>query len=360
MKTLDSTRERTGGTIKLLLIGIVALAISFAVTVAPVGPFANSIDSAFAGNSIRVGSMSKVGTYSTDKYVRFNTNPGIVSIRFSLGSNMLDLPNARQDQGLAMQTWGSNNTIAQRFNITQWGSNKYLYRIQVAGSGKYLKDGLGNGRLVQTSWKKYKSQLWYIIKVRNSSAYMFKNYQTGKYISVPSGRMGTKIGMTQRATAGSRVYINSANLFNGTTEYLRKYDSISWGTGMNLDVRYGSTANGATVQTYWWNATSAQKWQIVPFANGMYYIKSGVATNRYLTDRCNGSVTVEANRSYRAGVMYNVQLWRLIIADDGGIIFQNVATGKYLSGQNSSGCSTWMNGSYSGTYNRSAIRWTTL
>ena len=278
--------------------------------------------------------------------VNFNGNGGTVKGSSSLSINKgasigTSIPSAIR-KGYVFNGWytASNGgskietSTAISSNITayaHWYESLYIptfypsnrqsgiFRIKNVKSGKYLtavKNENGS-QIVQSSYSSSGSQLWRISSVIDEGEkYQYiVNCNGGKCLDMRNGSIELSTAL-QLYTYGGGANKRWSILGRGNGNY-----SIhSLATGRAVDIRGGSTDNGAVVQSYYYNASEAQlfKFEEMPTRTIMFYdnisnnyltsLKSNEASNCYTT-RDSSAVTVSPNKisgiltinSYKAG-----------------------------------------------------------
>lgn len=249
---------------------------------------------------------------------------------YSFGSvndgRMMDIYAGSMANGANVQTWDSNNSAAQRYELTYLGDG--FYKIAVEGTGKVLEvsgaSSANGANLHQYQWNGNDSQKWEFVKdsrgnytiysklgtcidVAGASkknganiqlyAYNGSNAQKWKvtkteYRPISDGEYWLKSSLnTNRVIdieGGGTQNGKNAQLYDLNDSAAQKfvvtyagngyYKITARHSGKVLDVYAGSAANGANVDQYAWNGTAAQLWKFVPAGNGRYYIKSKLGT----------------------------------------------------------------------------------
>lgn len=287
----------------------------------------------------------------------------------------LDLCGGSLSDGENIQIFASNNSAAQKYEIT-YMKNGY-YKIIVEKSGKSLDVAAAskeNGtNLQQYEWNGTDAQLWRFIDVGDGSYYI--KSKLGTVLDVWSGQMidRTNVWMYELNETDAQkwnlknieeypvqegVYsirsglstnkvldIWAASLNDGANVQLYTsnktdaqkfklsyagsgfYTITSVSSGKVLDVYGASTKNGANVQQYTSNNSDAQLWKFVDIGNGKYYIRSklGKMLDVYAANTMDGSniQLYEANGS-------NAQLWGVKRVEKGNDLEQPVEDGSYI------------------------------
>lgn len=238
---------------------------------------------------------------------------------------VLDVNSASEADGANVQTYQSNDTSAQRFEIYYVGNG--YYQISAEHSGKVLDvmnaSNVSGSNVWQYSPNGSDAQLWRILSAGNGSYYIQSKLGTVLDLNRNSAVSGTNVqaaymetGNTQkwkftesdyrpikdglytlRSAANQDLTVDIANAsaddggnawiytYNGTPaqrffiEYVDNgyYKIVSEHSGRVLDVANGSRASGTNVWQYAWNGSDAQLWKFVNTGNG-YYIRSKLGT----------------------------------------------------------------------------------
>lgn len=252
---------------------------------------------------------------------------GIYTLYSAAAKDMvMDIDSGRTDDFANVQLYQSNETLAQKFRVEYNGNG--FYKIMNWNSGKSLdvagasdKEG---ANLQQYTYNGSDAQLWEIYDAGNGYYYVVSNL--GTCIDLASGSVvnGANIQMadlsgkdtqkwlfekteTVQFTEGTYVISNFANAkkvldvdgasnTNGANIQLygrnnssaqrykievvdgRYYRIIVEGSGKVLDVASGSANTGANLQQYEWNGSDAQLWEFIDAGDGSYYIVSKLGT----------------------------------------------------------------------------------
>lgn len=294
--------------------------------------------------------MSRYKTNGTDsqKFSFLPTDPNVApcedlgldgwyAISSSINeSYVLDVAAASKENGANVQLYKGNGTLAQMFKFAYLDG---YYQIICAGSGKALD--VDDGNVVPTTnvqqWtasSTNENQLFSIVE-NDDGTYTLTSKSSGLVLDVNGGKAANSKnvqGYTSNGTAAQKFTLKKC------TDYLANgiYTiSPSVGSGRSVDVKSGSTSEGANVQAYSTNNTLAQKWQVkkVDGVDNTYTLEN-LGSGLLLTADSNGNVCQrKANDSA-------TQQWVPEITTNGGIVLTNVASGKVLdiaSGSTKSG-----------------------
>jgi hypothetical protein len=252
------------------------------------------------------------------------TEGTIVSIApWKVSTSRLDIASASRADGAFIQTYASNNTLAQKFEVKV--SSPGIYTFQALCSGGYLAED-ATGKAVQAvATTPDDTMRWELSYAPGGIA--FTNVFTGHALTL-SGTVLTLVAPTRLAAqsfritevpliatnayylfttrAGLSLDVQSASLADGAALWLytpnatpaQKFKVVSAGgnyvslsnaySGKVLDVKGGSSVAGVAIQQYTSNGTAAQKWQLIPTGDGYFYLKSALGTYLSAASDSNG------------------------------------------------------------------------
>ncbi|WP_114383104.1 RICIN domain-containing protein [Paenibacillus prosopidis] len=124
---------------------------------------------------------------------------------------------------------------------------------------------------------------------------------------------------------GTQGYTNSSLYAASTFEgyyYIKNKNS-----GLYLDVANGSADDGTNIQQWSYNGSNAQKFRIVYFGNGDYYMLTANSSYKSAVDVVNGSSANGANINQWTYWGGNPQLFKIQQNDDGTVAFLTKASG---------------------------------
>lgn len=255
---------------------------------------------------------------------------GVVSFAVSKNSaKVIDVAGGSMNEGANVQLYGSNKSLAQKYQLSYVGNG--LYTIKNLKSGLYLsvKDNASStGSNVQLeSFRNVIGQCWYL--VADGEGYVIRNARSGLALDAAGGKTDNATNIqiyTANGTSAQRYLVKEAQVLEN--------DTYSFATGINpiryfaLEVYGGSTESGANVQLYKGNGTDAQKWKVAYVGNGAYTltnVKSGL-----LLSVEDGSTENDANVCQLEDSSDKSQQWIIEYEVGGGYRFKNVKSGKYL------------------------------
>ena len=246
------------------------------------------------------------------------------------GSKVMDVNGASHDDDAKVQLFSWNQSDAQLFVLHEVGNG--LYEVVNVESGKAVEVGNGltaNGSKVnQYSRNGTISQHWNIID-NGDKTFTFVNCNSGKAIDVPSGVASDYVQLqvyssnktkaqrwTLEESLTSRDRIDQFALdHKGTVDEGVYAIASSNSPTQVIDVAAGSAANGANVQLYESNGSSAQRWQFTEDENGYLTIKN-VGSQKVLDVYCGLKANGTNIQQYDSNNSY-AQKW-IAVEDDNG------------------------------------------
>jgi uncharacterized protein YjdB len=195
----------------------------------------------------------------------------------------LDIQGASAANGAKVQIWEFNNTSAQRFSFTR-GTDGY-YTIKSVSSSKVLDVAGGiaaSGRVInQYASNGTDAQKWTIAKNGDGSYTISPKLNTKLCLDIQGGSAanGAVVQLyAKNNTAAQRFKLvaPAPALANGTYTVGASY------ANKVLDVSGASTANGANIQLWASNGTSAQKFKLSYNTATGYYTITNAGSNKVL------------------------------------------------------------------------------
>ena len=294
---------------------------------------------AASGKYVDVASAGLFSGTNIQQYAGNSTNAQLWSARknedgsFTFVSKtnalVMDVKSGRAANGSNIQCYSSNGNKAQKFTLKKRENllNNGVYTIRPAISSTRVLDvkfaSTANGANVQLySSNGSQAQKWSVSLVQGrSSVYTLRSVVSGKYLSMDSnGNVCQRSG----ATDGSQYW--RASISAGKTVFTNeKYGKV-------LDVSGASNRDGANIQGYKWNSTSAQRFTLDGTAilgNGTYAIKCA-ADNSQVLDVASGSRNNGANVQVYKSNNTGAQKWNIARNGDGTYRIVNAQSGKAL------------------------------
>ena len=239
------------------------------------------------------------------------------------GSNstqVLDVKGSSLSDSANVQTYASNNTSAQRYEILANGDGYYRIRIESSGKVLDIKGGssAAGANVQQYSWNGTDAQLWKFVDAGDGKYYILSKKGTVLGLNAESAVSGTNVETddltgepsqkwslveTEYRPVENGTYVitsygdggKAATEKNGNLQLesfinsdSQKFEVSYVGEGYykillksddtSIDIKGGSSAAKANVQLYKWNGTDAQLWKFLSAGDGSYYIRSKVGT----------------------------------------------------------------------------------
>lgn len=238
-------------------------------------------------------------------------------------SKVFDIKNGAPESGAHLQTYTSNNSLAQRFEVEIVGKNEF--RIRTAASGGWLT--ASNGEIIQSGVKSdpvTTANTWRAIW-KNGFFSLICGQDDNLALTIVDG-MAVLRAVNERDAEYQHFIFRPAQLISDGYYEI----SSAVGNDMVLDVANGSFSNQANVQIYEKNDTNAQKFHIV--WNGDGYVIT-VGRSDYALDAKNGGTTSGTNVWLYEQNGTKAQIWIAEIADRGGVVFINSLSGLALDVQ---------------------------
>ena len=246
---------------------------------------------------------------------------GTYTLGNGLNTNLvLDVDSASQADYANVQLYTSNDTSAQRFEITYVGGG--YYKITAEHSGKAVDilnaSNASGANVQQYTWNGSDAQLWKFVDAGNGMYYVRSKLGTVLGLSTESAAAGTNVCMQNMSQTNSKKWkitesesrpikdgkyvisnilseyqvlcVKNGNVELGTysgsgdqifnISYVGNgyYKIISEATSKSFDVYSGLVDAGTNLQEWTWNGSDAQLWKFIDNGDGSFYIKSKLGT----------------------------------------------------------------------------------
>lgn len=243
------------------------------------------------------------------------------------GRRLIEIGGASSSDGASAQTYSDNGTSAQRWRVSH-DAKGYVVLLN-ANSGKSLDIASGSSRpgarVQQYASNGSRAQRWVAVK-NGDGVVLHSAVADGIVLDIPSGRAANGVALQTWTANGSAAQRWIATNETTTIAELAKANvntlpdgiyglASGVGFGKLLDVENGSSNNGANVQIYGNNHTSAQRWQVTHDANGFVTLIN-VASGKAL-DVASGVATNGANVQQYAPNGSAAQKWVAVKSADG-------------------------------------------
>ncbi len=244
---------------------------------------------------------------------------GLVEISSSLDNGKdLDVADGSDADGANIQLYSANGTAAQKWQISHVSGKSNVYRFEAANSGKYM--AVSGTNVCQRAYSENSTgQMWMLVGI-DAGSYSFMNLENNKVLDVYSASTanGTNIQTySYNGTAAQKFNLKSTDcvktgmyVFHSRANY-----------GQVLDVVSASSADGANIQSYSSNGSGAQKWSIVGNGDGTYRIVN--AANGKVFDVASGNAYNGANVQQYSWNGSNAQKWYAVYQGGGGMSFES-------------------------------------
>lgn len=235
-------------------------------------------------------------------------------------SQVLDVQSSSMSNSANVQTYVSNNTSAQRFEIMSAGNGYYKILMEHSGKAVDIKGGsaAAEANVQQYQWNGTDAQLWKFIKTSDGKYYIQSKVGTVLDLKTSTASSGTNVQTDDLKGENSQKWILTKSEYRPVTDgtYVissysasdkaatekngnfqletfvnddaQKYQVTYAGNGYYkivckndghvVDVKGGSAAAKTNIQLYQWNGSDAQLWKFIDAKNGSYYIKSKLGT----------------------------------------------------------------------------------
>ncbi len=266
----------------------------------------------------------------------------------SLSNNYcIDIPSANASNGVKLQVYNKNNTIAQKFYLInrtpmqgEQSIKDGIYKIgsNINSSQVFdITDGsLDNGKQIQL-WNNWEAtQQNFEIKYKGDGYYTIRSNLSNKVLAVNTANVenGTSIIQQEEQGTDQEKWIIK-NEGNNT------YSLISKCNNYYIDVPSANCSNGIKIQMYENNGTNSQRFQLIQIGaertieDGTYRIalfnkeNIGLDIDGASKDNCANVLIWEWNKN-NIQKEFNLQY----IEEDGCYIITNINSGKVLDAEN--------------------------
>lgn len=293
---------------------------------------------------------------------------GTYTLGNGLNTNLvLDVDSASQADYANVQLYTSNDTSAQRFEITYVGGG--YYKITAEHSGKAVDilnaSNASGANVQQYTWNGSDAQLWKFVDAGNGMYYVRSKLGTVLGLSTESAAAGTNVCMQNMSQTNSKKWkitesesrpikdgkyvisnilseyqvlcVKNGNVELGTysgsgdqifnISYVGNgyYKIISEATSKSFDIYSGLAAAGTNLREWTWNGSDAQLWKFIENGDGSFYIRSKLGT---VIDVSGG--VIQAGRNVHMYTMNgsSAQKWKLN-SDRGAVNTLNIESGTY-------------------------------
>ena len=263
---------------------------------------------------------------------------GVYTINSSFNSGLaLEVSSASTSDSAAIQMYAANDTFSQKWLVTLVDESTNAYSIESLNSGKRLSATSSSSVGQRLPDSNDSAQLWIPNIEVGGISFVNLKYQDS-ILTMSSIASGKKVGLSSQSVGSPQLFTlnSSSDVVPNGTYFIR----MAKNSGFVLDVDSGSKANGANVQVYSNNDSTAQKWDLTRNADGTYTICSAVSGKAL--DVANGSAVSGANVQQYEKNGSKAQKWYISYRDGGFVITSalnsklvlNVDSGRTENGAN--------------------------
>lgn len=234
-------------------------------------------------------------------------------------SKVLDIPSASTSDGETIQIWDSNGGFAQKYQVRGQDSANELYTIQSLCSGMYLSvaSSSSGARIIQSStahnWSIAFSGLGFFLTDPASGLLLDVSYA-----STANGA-GVQLWESNNSTAQRIRFANVLIIADGCYKF-----ATAMG-GHALDIADAAFLNGKNVQIWDDNGSNAQKYDVYYQGDGYYKIVN--SRSKKALDVLYAANADGANVQQWAQNGSDAQLWKACVSDAGYIYFLSKVSG---------------------------------
>ena len=268
----------------------------------------------------------------------YTISDGVYTINSSFNSGLaLEVSSASTSDSAAIQMYAANDTFSQKWLVTLVDESANAYSIESLNSGKRLSATSSSAIGQRLPDSNDSAQLWIPNIEVGGISFVNLKYQDS-ILTMSSIASGKKVGLSSQSVGSPQLFTlnSSSDVVPNGTYFIRMAKNSSF----VLDVDSGSRANGANVQVYSNNDSTAQKWDLTRNTDGTYTICSAVSGKAL--DVANGSAVSGANVQQYEKNGSKAQKWYISYRDGGFVITSalnssfvlNVDSGRTENGAN--------------------------
>lgn len=289
------------------------------------------------GASIVIGGNSNV--QSKHRFEILSEGDGYYRIASESTGKVLEIPDGKTSTGVKIEQNIWNGSDGQLWNFIDAGNGYYYLRSKLGTYIDLKSASTKDGNYIQTyTLNKTQAQKW------KFTVSEYRPIKDGIYTLAIASEADKLIEVSESATTNAAnvqlgILDNRINQQFGVT-YVGKgyYKIIAEHSMKSLDVKSASKNNGANLQQYEWNNSTAQLWKFIDAGNGTCYIKSKLGTTIEVQ---NGSINEKANIQLGYMSYSSAQKWRIIplseqvlrpVKDGTYVIKSSIRKDKVLTG----------------------------
>lgn len=241
----------------------------------------------------------------------------------------VDIPGGSKENKTQIQLYKANQSNAQRFQFNRQTDGSY--EIVNVNSGKALDvyaAEASNGAVVDQYTRNGSSAQRWFIRQADGGAYYLQSALGNFALNLKdtTGSNGTAINISVPGAVRSQQFLLTSVVSVATDVSLRISSVIN--NSYVMDVSGGSSLNGAPVQIYPSNNSTAQRFLFKWISNGVYEIKNG--SSGKLVEVAAGATQNKAPLQQYQSNGTQSQRWFVRDAGDGALSFYNLSSGKYI------------------------------
>lgn len=252
---------------------------------------------------------------------------GYYKIESEATNKVFDVFSGLSASGTNLQTYTWNGTDAQLWKFIDAGDGSYYIKSKLGTVVDLTSGVLQPGTNVQMySLNRTNAQKWVLDKDRTpaNSVQVENGTYTIQNVTNPNQVLDVYSALSSNG-ANIQTYVSnntSAQRFEVLYAGDGYYQILAEHSGKALDILNGSSANGANVQQYDYNGTSAQLWKFIDAGDGTYYIQSKLGT---VLDIKQSMASSGSNVQMSVGMgTRSSQKWKLVKTE-----YRPVADGMY-------------------------------
>lgn len=246
---------------------------------------------------------------------------------------VLDIQNGSQTNGGNVQIYLKNGTAAQEFTVEYVSNGYYKIISKISGLVLDIKNGSSSSgaNVQQYEWNGTDAQLWRFVECGDGNYFIKSKLGTVLDVKWGGNASGTNVdAYSLNKTSAQKWYLEKTDRSNLIEDGIYTIQSVLSDTAV-LDIKNGSGANGANLQIYTPNDTTAQKFKITYVGCGYYKIASEISGK--VLDVKYGSASIGATVWQYDWNASDAQMWRFVSAGNGQyIIYSKLGTVLDVSG----------------------------
>lgn len=222
--------------------------------------------------------------------------------RDATNGGLLDIVGRSSEEGALATVNARSQSFSQKWYLSHIDGTSNTYAIECLGSGKVLAAG-EDSYACQQAYTGAASQQW-VLELQDGGNVVIVNSQTKQALTFTQNDSQTRIRLADQLGTENQLFaINTTDSFVEGTYII----SSNANSGLVVDVASGSSVNGANIQLWEKNDSSAQKWDIWKNSDGTYLIKN--AANGKALDVPSGNAYAGANVQLYQKNGSNAQKW---------------------------------------------------